>query len=124
MLDRDLLHLYIHGMLTELEKKVIASIQGDIPISPRPYLAIADHLAISEQKVLAVVTDLKNRGVEAIAYPLINKTGEENLNYNRQYDSVSRSFSLVEVLCMSASLSWKYRLVGNFEEQYRNPLIL
>ena len=63
MLDRDLLHLYIHGMLTELEKKVIASIQGDIPISPRPYLAIADHLAISEQKVLAVVTDLKNRGI-------------------------------------------------------------
>ena len=54
---------YIHGMLTELEKKVIASIQGDIPISSRPYLSIADDLAISEQKVLSILADLQNRGI-------------------------------------------------------------
>ena len=31
-------------MLTELEKKIIASIQEDMPISERPYAAIAEKL--------------------------------------------------------------------------------
>ena len=50
-------------MLTELEKKIIASIQGDIPIIPRPYLTIAKNLAISEQKVLEIVAGLQDRGI-------------------------------------------------------------
>jgi DNA-binding Lrp family transcriptional regulator len=35
-------------MLTELDKRIIASIQGDIPITERPYFDIAEHLGISE----------------------------------------------------------------------------
>jgi DNA-binding Lrp family transcriptional regulator len=54
---------YIHDMLTELEKKVIASLQGDIPVTPCPYLAIATNLAISEQMLLDIVADLQARGV-------------------------------------------------------------
>jgi DNA-binding Lrp family transcriptional regulator len=50
-------------MLTELEKKIIASIQGDIPITPRPYLAIAKNLAISEEKVLEIVAGLQDRRI-------------------------------------------------------------
>ena len=55
--------LYILDMLTELEKKVIASIQGDIPITPRPYLTIANNLTISERKVLEIVVGLQDRGI-------------------------------------------------------------
>jgi DNA-binding Lrp family transcriptional regulator len=50
-------------MLTEMEKKVIASIQGDIPITPRPYLTIANNLAVSEQKVLEILANLQDRKI-------------------------------------------------------------
>ena len=39
-------------MLTELEKKIIASIQDDIPVIERPYLEIAGNLRISEEALL------------------------------------------------------------------------
>ena len=50
-------------MLTEIEKKVIASIQGDIDITARPYLKIADALGISEDELLEILEDLCERGV-------------------------------------------------------------
>jgi DNA-binding Lrp family transcriptional regulator len=50
-------------MLSQLEKSVIASIQGDIPITPRPYLEIADKLGISEESLLQTLKDLCARGV-------------------------------------------------------------
>jgi DNA-binding Lrp family transcriptional regulator len=50
-------------MLTELEKKVIAEIQGDIPVTERPYLEIAVKLGISEALLLATLQDLCDRGV-------------------------------------------------------------
>lgn len=50
-------------MLTELEKKVIASIQGDIPITLSPYRELADKLGISEEAFLAVLKGLCDRGV-------------------------------------------------------------
>ncbi len=49
--------------LTELEKKVIASIQGDIPITERPFLEIAETLDVSEDTFLAVLKRLSDRGV-------------------------------------------------------------
>jgi hypothetical protein len=36
-------------MLTELEKKIIASIQQDIAVTERPYLDISKKLGISEK---------------------------------------------------------------------------
>jgi DNA-binding Lrp family transcriptional regulator len=50
-------------MLTNLEKKVIASIQGDIAIAERPYRRIADKLGISEEALLDTLQDLCQRGV-------------------------------------------------------------
>ena len=37
---------------TQLEKQIIASIQGDMPIVERPYLAIAERLGVTEDDVL------------------------------------------------------------------------
>ena len=50
-------------MLTELEKKIIASIQGDIAVCERPYQSMAKYLGISEARLLEILADLCNRGV-------------------------------------------------------------
>ena len=50
-------------MLSELEKKIIAQIQGDLPIEPRPYREIARRLGIGEQRLLEVLRDLDRRGI-------------------------------------------------------------
>jgi len=49
--------------LSELEKKIIAAIQGDIPIAERPYLEIAEKLEISEDELLRSLEALDNRGI-------------------------------------------------------------
>ncbi len=54
---------YMLGMLNELEKKVIAAIQGDIPIVARPYEAIAIDLGITEELLLKTVASLRDRGI-------------------------------------------------------------
>jgi len=50
-------------MLTELEKKIIASIQEDIPVICRPYHEISIKLKISEETLLKTLKDLCDRGV-------------------------------------------------------------
>jgi DNA-binding Lrp family transcriptional regulator len=49
--------------ITELEKRVIAAIQGDMPVVARPYSQIADQLEISEENLLAILNDLVARGI-------------------------------------------------------------
>lgn len=50
-------------MLTDLEKRIISEIQGDIPITTRPYQEIAERLGIDEQVLLETLSDLCARGV-------------------------------------------------------------
>jgi len=50
-------------MFTDLEKKIIALVQGDIPVEPRPYLSIAGKLGVDEETVLTVLKDLCERGI-------------------------------------------------------------
>ena len=50
-------------MLTKLEKMILASIQGDIPITERPYLEVAEKLGVSENTFLEKLKDLCDRGV-------------------------------------------------------------
>ena len=50
-------------MLTKLEKKILASIQGDIPVVKQPYLEIAEKLGVSEDTFLEKLKDLCDRGV-------------------------------------------------------------
>jgi len=50
-------------MLTDLEKRIIAAIQGDIPVTAEPYLDIANDLNISEEVLLETLQRLCDQGV-------------------------------------------------------------
>ena len=50
-------------MLTDLEKKIIASIQEDMAVTARPYLKISEKLGISEETLLETLRDLCERGI-------------------------------------------------------------
>lgn len=54
---------YIYTMPNDLEKKIIAALQGDIPVTPRPYREIAETAGVDEETVISVVKDLYQRGV-------------------------------------------------------------
>ncbi|MBF0209628.1 MAG: Lrp/AsnC family transcriptional regulator [Desulfamplus sp.] len=50
-------------MLTTLEKKIIASLQGNIPVTSHPFLELAQNIGVSEQEYLNVVKSLSERGI-------------------------------------------------------------
>ncbi len=50
-------------MLTESEKKIIASLQEDIPVTSRPYKKIAEKLGFSESFYLEKLEGLCKKGV-------------------------------------------------------------
>jgi DNA-binding Lrp family transcriptional regulator len=50
-------------MLTEIEKRVIAAIQGNIEVTSRPYRQIAKSLDIPEERLLEILQKLCARGV-------------------------------------------------------------
>ena len=49
--------------LSDLEKKIIAAIQGDIPITERPYQELAEKLGIPEDLLLQKLKALDDQGV-------------------------------------------------------------
>ena len=49
--------------LSDLEKQVIAAIQGDLPVSVRPFQPLAEEVGIDEATFLQVLRDLQARGV-------------------------------------------------------------
>lgn len=49
--------------LTEQEKQIIASIQGDIPITERPYRDLAEQLGISEDAYLETLQSLADQDI-------------------------------------------------------------
>jgi DNA-binding Lrp family transcriptional regulator len=50
-------------LLTDIEKKIIASLQQDIPITERPYADIARAIGINEEALLDSLRSLCGRGV-------------------------------------------------------------
>lgn len=50
-------------MFTDLEKKIISLIQGDMPVEPHPYRSIAEKIGTSEATVISILKDLCDRGV-------------------------------------------------------------
>lgn len=48
-------------MLSPLHKQLLNDYQQELPLSPTPYLDIAHSLGISEEDVLSVFTELKNK---------------------------------------------------------------
>lgn len=62
-LDKKPIKYIIKPMLTDIEKKVVASLQGNIPVNERPFLALADAIGISEQEYLDIVSRLNDQGI-------------------------------------------------------------
>jgi DNA-binding Lrp family transcriptional regulator len=50
-------------MITDLEKKVIALLQTDIPVVQRPFQQMAEQIGITEDRFLDVLTSLNERGI-------------------------------------------------------------
>ena len=50
-------------MLTNLEKRIIASLQEDIAVTATPYLEIANNLGVSEKTLLEALQSLCDRGI-------------------------------------------------------------
>lgn len=50
-------------MLNELEKQIVRELQDGLPLVPRPFMAIAEKLNISEEELLVKVKDFMERGV-------------------------------------------------------------
>ncbi len=50
-------------MLNELEKKIIAALQGDIPLVKQPFAVLAESLEISEKEFIDIVKQLDERGI-------------------------------------------------------------
>jgi DNA-binding Lrp family transcriptional regulator len=50
-------------ILTDLEKKIIALLQTDIPVTQRPFLAMAETLGITEDQFLKTLNDLNDQGM-------------------------------------------------------------
>ncbi|MBI5181601.1 MAG: Lrp/AsnC family transcriptional regulator [Nitrospirae bacterium] len=48
--------------LTEKEKSLIRIVQGDMPITERPYKAIADSLGVTEEEVIAKIKEFREKG--------------------------------------------------------------
>ena len=58
-------------MLTPLHKHLLNDFQRDFPLSPRPYLEIADALGVSEDDVLSALTELNNNNFISRIGPII-----------------------------------------------------
>jgi len=50
-------------MLSDLEKRIVSEIQGDIPVTEQPYLEIARRIGIDEDTLLSVLADLCDKGI-------------------------------------------------------------
>lgn len=50
-------------MLTELDKAIIRELQGDLPLVPKPYAAVAAKLNIDEDLLLDKIRWMKERGM-------------------------------------------------------------
>lgn len=50
-------------MIDAIDCQLIAAVQGGLPLSPRPYLAVAERLGISEQHVIDRLEGLKQQGL-------------------------------------------------------------
>ncbi len=58
--------------LTEFEKQLLNSYQGDFPLTPEPFQTIADALNTTSEKVQKTISDLLDKGVLTRFGPLYN----------------------------------------------------
>ncbi len=85
--------------LSPLEKHLLNDFQQDFPLTPRPFLAIAERLSVTEQEVLAAMQCLSEQGlvqrIGSIIQP--NKIGKSLLAAvsvpDEELENVARSIS-------------------------------
>jgi len=68
-------------MLNALHTRLLNDFQRDFPLSPRPYLEIAEHLGVSEEAVLSALSDLSEHDYISRVGPIIppNQLGVSTL---------------------------------------------
>lgn len=68
-------------MLAHLHKQLLNNFQRDFPLTPRPYLAIAEKLNVSEAEVIDALIDLQNHDLISRIGPIIppNRIGKSTL---------------------------------------------
>lgn len=49
--------------INDIDRQIMRFIQGDIPVEPRPFLPLAQSLNLSEDKIIARIKDLQERGI-------------------------------------------------------------
>ena len=54
---------HIIYMLNDLEKKVIQYLQGDLPLTARPFAVLAEKIGIHEEELLDRIKSLKEQGI-------------------------------------------------------------
>ena len=57
--------------ITPLHTRLLNDFQRDFPLSPRPYLEIAEHLGVSEADVLTALSDLSEQDYISRVGPII-----------------------------------------------------
>ncbi|AKN29582.1 transcriptional regulator [Clostridium carboxidivorans P7] len=50
-------------MLSALDKSIIRKLQEDIPLTPRPYKAMAEEIGITEEELLNKIEDFQSKGI-------------------------------------------------------------
>jgi siroheme decarboxylase len=50
-------------MINELDKKIINLVQGDLPLTPKPFAVVAEQIGIREEKLLTRIRELKEQGI-------------------------------------------------------------
>ena len=50
-------------MIDDIDKSIIRSIQGDIPLEPRPFATLASRIGIKEEEFILRLKRLKERGI-------------------------------------------------------------
>lgn len=122
-------------MLDDLDKKIIALIQGDLPLTEQPYVRLAQALGISEELLLERIRSLKAQGIirrfgatlrhqkagfranAMIAWQVPEQKIEETGTIMAQYKEVSHCYQRI------THPDWPYNLYtmvhGNDEEACR-----
>ncbi|MDR1616903.1 MAG: Lrp/AsnC family transcriptional regulator [Syntrophomonadaceae bacterium] len=73
--------IYSEIIYSEMERKVIELLQGDIPLTPRPYKRLARELGVTEEEVVACIKKLcDERIIKRLAGILRHRKAGYNFN--------------------------------------------
>ena len=50
-------------MIEDIDKKIIGQIQGDIPLEPRPFAAMAEEIGLSEAEFIQRIKTMQGKGI-------------------------------------------------------------